>query len=101
MTFTFEFEYEVEALGMTLTVEATVTPSPPHHCHPGDPDNTGECEITNVTHGTSEIDPDAIKVAWKKLIWPLLGPARRVPEWFILTDLLREAAWEQAEREAA
>ena len=105
---TFEFEYEVEAFGQPVLVEVKARLSPPGHSHPGDPDNIDELEITSVTLHGWDVDPDSIRVARKKLLPPLFDSAghtvisgTKVNEWFKLTDLLREAAWERAEREAA
>ncbi len=98
MTHTFEFEFEVDALGQSVTVTVTHDPSQ----FPGDPspDGEGEIEVQSVTLNGFDVDTDGIKVARMRLIWPLLGPSR-LPEWFTLTELIREAAWEQVEREAA
>ena len=80
---------------------------PPGHSDPGDPDNDAELEIESVTLNGCDVDPHSIKIARMKLIPARLTSARYwvaarwEPEWFLLTDLLREAAWEQAEREAA
>ena len=104
---TIEFDYEVEALGQSVTVTATVRLSPPGHSHPGDPDNDAELEIESVTLNGQDVDTDIIKVArWKPMppylntgghmVWP-----GRMSEWFLLTGLIRQAAWERAEREAA
>ncbi|KKM22875.1 hypothetical protein LCGC14_1620840 [marine sediment metagenome] len=98
---TIEFEFEVDALGQSVTVEATVRLSPPGHPHPGDPDNDAELEIESVTLNGWDVDPDGIKVAKEKAMFPVLGPVTHIPEWFLLTDLIREAAWERAELEAA
>ena len=103
---TIEFEFEVDALGQSVTVEATVRLSPPGHSHPGDPDNDAELEIESVKLNGWDVDADSIKVAKPKLVaedFNILGifPAHYIPEWFLLTDLIREAAWERAEREAA
>ncbi len=102
-THDIEFEYEVEALGQSVTVGATVRVPPPGHSHPGDPENNSEVEIDSVTLNGWDVDPDAIKVARLKLIPDPIGfqPNRYVAEWFLLTDLLRDAAWERAEMEAA
>jgi hypothetical protein len=102
-----EFEYEVEALGQSVTVEATVRLPPPGHSHGNDPDNDAELEIERVTLNGWEVDPDNIKIERLKLMPPEIGPlgticpSGYVSEWFLLTDLLREAAWERAELEAA
>lgn len=105
-THAIEFDYEVEALGQSVTVTATVRLPPPGHSHPGDPDNDAELEIESVTLNGQDVNPDIIKVARKKFMSPSLNTVGfivggHVLEWFLLTDLLREAAWERAEREAA
>ena len=100
---TIEFDYEVEALGQSVTVTATVRLSPPGHSHPGDPENDEDLEIESVTLNDWDVDPDGIKVAKMKLMPDPIGfqPNRYVPEWFLLTDLIRQAAWERVERDAA
>ena len=101
MTHKFDFEFEVEALGQSVTVTVTATAS----SFPGDPgpDGEGEIEIDGVTLNGRDVDTDGIKVARMKLIPDPIGfqPNRYVPEWFLLTDLIREAAWDRVEREAA
>jgi len=95
---TLEFEYEVEALGQSVTVIVKATQG----SFPGDPgpDGEGEIEIEGVFLNGWEVDTVGIKVCKLKKIWPLLGPMRLIPEWFTLTELLREAAFEHAERKA-
>ncbi len=100
MTHTFEFDYEVEALGQSVTV--TVTRTPPSF--PGDPgpDGEGEIEVRSVTLNGFDVDTDGIKVVKKTRIYrsPFVLP-QLLPEWFTLTELIRVAAWEAVEREAA
>ena len=100
-THMIEFDYEVEALGQSVTVTATVRLSPPDHSHPGDPDNDEELEIESVTLNGQDVNTDSIKVAKMKIMYVPFAPHRIVPEWLKLTDLIRQAAWERAEREAA
>jgi hypothetical protein len=99
MTHKFEFDFEVEALGQSVTITVTATAS----SFPGDPgpDGEGEIEIDGVTLNGYDVDTDGIKVCRMKMLTAVPGVSVRVPEWFLLTDLIREAAWEQAEREAA
>ena len=105
MTHKFEFDFEVEALGQSVTVTVTATAS----SFPGDPgpDGEGEIEIDSVTLNGYDVDTDGIKVAKMRLVPEdlniILGifPAHYVPEWFTLTELIRVAAWEAVEREAA
>ncbi len=105
MTHKFEFDFEVEALGQSVTVTVTATAS----SFPGDPgpDGEGEVEIDGVTLNGYDVDTDGVKVCRMKMMPPeilpgaALIPTRYVPEWSTLTELIREAAWEQAEREAA
>ena len=70
--------------------------------------NEGEVEIDGVTLNGYDVDADEIKVCrMVPMLTPLGnvfapgGEPRKIPEWFILTELIREAAWERAEREAA
>jgi hypothetical protein len=85
-----EFEFEVDELCTILQVEATVTLPPPGHTHALDPDNDAECELTSVSISDWEIDPDAVKLMRK-------GVDEKVT-YQLLTDLLIERAWEEAER---
>ena len=102
-----EFDYEVEAFVQSVTVTATVRLPPPGHPHGNDPDNNAELEIDSVTLNGGDIDPDGIKVNIPRPMpahWDTAGyhwAEKWTPEWFLLTDLLRVAAWERAEREAA
>lgn len=102
-----EFDYDVEAFGQSVTVTATVRLPPPGHPHGNDPDNDAELEIDSVTLNGSDIDPDDIKVVRMRLMPAHVDTAgyqwkeKWLPEWFLLTELLRVAAWERAEREAA
>lgn len=102
MTHKFDFEYEIEALGQCVTVTVSVTSS----SFPGDPgpDGEDEVEIESVTLNGFDMDTDGIKVVRMR---PLFMPLEKtgittklVPEWFLLTNLIREDAWERA-REAA
>ena len=99
MTHKFDFDFEVEALGQSVTVTVTATAS----SFPGDPgpDGEGEIEIDGVTLNGWDVDPDGIKLCRIKAIHIPLGKTRHVPEWVLLTELIREAAWERAESEAA
>ena len=106
MSHTFEFEYEVEALGQSVTVTVTATQS--SFPHDGGPDGEGEIEIEGVTLGGHDVDTDGIKVCkMVPTIMPQVSPywfgskPRQIPKWFTLTELIREAAWEWAEMEAA
>ncbi len=96
MTHTLEFDYEVEALGQSVTV--TVTRTPPSY--PGDPgpDGEGEIEVQSVTLNGFDVDTDGIKVVKMMQVWPM---AYHTLEWCALTELIRVAAWERVEREAA
>lgn len=104
---TIEFDYEVEALGQSVTVTATVRLAPPGHGHPGDPENDEELEIKSVTLNGQDVNPDVIMVSRLKVMPPHPNSTgcklkiEWVPEWFLLADLIRQAAWERAEREAA
>ena len=99
MTHKFDFDFEVEALGQSVTVTVTATAS----IFPGDPgpDGEGEIEIDSVTLNGWDVDPDGIKICRMKILTAVPGVSVRVPEWFTLTELIREAAWERAESEAA
>ena len=106
MTHKFEFDFKVEALGQSVTVTVTATAS----SFPGDPgpDGEGEIEIDSVTLNGYDVDTDGLKVCrMVPMLTPLgnvfapKGEPRKIPEWFLLTDLIREDARERAEREAA
>ena len=102
MIHSFALDYEVEALGQSVSVEVTVTPA----SFPGDPgpDGESEVEVGNVTLNGYDVDTDGIKVCKMRLLWAMdaRNPSkeRLIPEWFTLTELIRVAADEQAEREA-
>lgn len=106
MTHKFDFEYEIEALGQSVLVTVSVTPS----SFPDDPgpDGEGEIEIDSVTLNGFDVDTDGLKICrMVPILTPLgnvfapKGKPRKIPEWVLLTDLIREAAWGEAEREAA
>ena len=106
MTHKFDFKYAIEALGQSVTVTVTATAS----SFPGDPgpDGEGEIEVDGVTLNGYDVDTDGVKVCrMVTMLTPLGnvfapgGEPRKIPEWFTLTELIREAAWEQAAREAA
>lgn len=98
MTHTFAFDYEIEALGpQSVSVEVTVTPA----SFPGDPgpDGESEVEVGNVTLNGRDVDTDGIKVCAMRTLYPPLSKPISIPTWFTLTELIREAADEQAEME--
>ncbi len=103
----FAFTYEIDPFGQSVEVEATVRLPPPGHSHGNDPDNNSFEEIDSVTLNGCNVNPDFIKVACNKLMphaYDISGNLvsdQHVPEWFLLTDLLREAARERAEMDAA
>ena len=106
MIHSFAFDYEVEALGQSVSVEVTVTPA----SFPGDPgpDGESEVEVGDVTLNGQDVDTDGIKVCRMVPIYDAtagvlpgaVAEAHWLPEWFTLTELIRVAAEERAEREA-